>query len=195
MKRFYSKFRIGLITFALGLASVWLFGFKEESKSFSPSNVSVSDSKYENVKIPVTSTKSIGKHFGTREFTDEKECIKIIKRRCENGYREIYSLLKADGTALKEYENKIISGFYYVDPQEFELDIAGNEIIERIENFKNDFIKGTRIILKNRNGKNGKEFYEILLYDGKESLYYISAPNLEIALEFEEWQNEFNSQK
>ena len=192
MKRFYSKFRIGLITFAFGLASVWLFENKEQNKNFLTSSNTLQNLAHSNSKTSGFLSTQSSKRFGWRGFTERSDCFKTIKYKCENGFRGIYWQTGANGTALDK-NIKIISGFYNIEPQQFKQEIASSEILEKNERFKDDFTEGIRIILKKE--INNKEFYEILYYDEKEAQYYISAPTLQLALEFEQWQNDFNSRK
>lgn len=175
MKRFYLRFRVVLITLALGLASVsffnWFSDYWNEVSVELPKVASGSP-----IYVFPAYEKEIGKKFefngqgigntvlggwfsGRRYKSSDGQIIfkEIIRHKnAKNTQREINWSIKK---ATKVLESQTISD----------------------ENSKSN---EKRIILEY--GKEKKSF-EILKYDGEKTIRVIAAPSLELALEFEKW--------
>ena len=161
MKRFYSRFRIALMTFTLSLGFVWFFNFFQLPLA----SHEVDEFNLRNAIVVTTVPRNTA------------ESLKFMPtgRYCGMGYTQEY--MTRDDRSMSE-------GATRLSRNEFNRKLKGAQIIEKIENSKNRFDEeGLRVIAKILS-KKGEESFEILWY-GKGRLHYISAPTLDLALEFE----------
>jgi len=104
-------------------------------------------------------------------------------RGCGNGYAQGYST--SDGQWLSEG----VQRFETTKKARTELNkwiVQDTRIIKRIPNHKNRFGNfGERIVLINPPDEEGQETASIYWYGGGNTISYIDAPTLELALEFE----------
>lgn len=173
MKRLAFYFAVSLFTHLIGFTSVLLVGFlppiitipqelPEVREEIEVTPVAFDNTKQEPLK-------SLPKFMPTG-------------RGCGNGYSQGYDT--SDGQWLSEgvvvYESS--------KKARKELNkwiVEATRIIERVPNYKNRWgYLGERIVIANPPNKEGKETFSILWYEG-ETVFYIDAPTLELALEFE----------
>lgn len=175
MKRFAFYFAVSLFTHILGVGGVLLAGFLS----------SVSVLPYD--QIEVKEILEITPIFTIR--SSESERLQSLPRfmptgrACGNGYVQGYET--AGGQSLAE-------GVQVFDsPRESRAELAewvasAVRIVERVPNHKNRWGElGERIVLIYRSNKDEREGAGIYWYGGGDSISFIEAPTLEIALEFE----------
>lgn len=175
MKRFYTRFRMLLLTFAFGLASVnfvnWLTVYRSEI------SVNLPQVESSSVFEIITKRKWSGFEFfghgcGGRNSYGGESSVSVYQA---NDFRTV-------STSSSSHDNAKQAR------QEIELRIK--DALKVIE-FTKFFIKKSKIIQKRivlENEKNENKWIDILKYDDGKSLEIINAPTLELALEFEKWQ-------
>ena len=159
---------VALLTFVVGLTTVWSVGFLYEI-GLTQLNPFQSD---ETIISFVEPTKPKDSHRFTPTF-----------RACGAGYVQGYET--NDGQELTEG-----SAFYETSANAkravAKTITTATRIVERNSNFKNRFdMIGERIALIYKD-ETGKERASILWYDGGQIYTYINAPSLALALEFEQ---------
>ncbi|MDQ3061977.1 MAG: hypothetical protein M3R14_03815 [Acidobacteriota bacterium] len=179
MKRIIFRFSITILTIAIGVLSVFIFNvYQEVNRSLSNSKAVINPDKGKPkiIKLPFI----IDGKFMEVEI-DEKEPFTFLGHACGRGYVDGY---------ITSDEERLSSGLEKINPSKFRKEIQeASKVIENIENFKNrDGENGVRTIIQIESKGNNKQFYKIVWYDKKENMYYIIAPTLELALEFERWQ-------
>jgi hypothetical protein len=165
MKRFYSKFRIGLITFAFGLASVFTI------------NGSLQFSDEIPVNLPKTESSSIFEII-TRE--NWKGFIPV-GQGC-GGRNKYGGESSATSYRTSEWKHVSVSHGGYENSKDAKKEIAlrigdASQVIKRNKD---------NIILENQDGNT--KWIDVIKYDGKKSLEITSSTSLELIIEFEEWQ-------
>ncbi len=169
MKKLYFRFRILLMTFALGLASVFMFDGSLKSSNEIPVNLPKVQSESPIIVFP----KEAGLILNSVGITVTRGC----------GFNG------SNGTTWHMPSGKLSEGVNCGEnnketKKEFQELLAKSEIIERVKNVKNRRGEtGERIVVEVKD-KNEKPA-EILWYDGGKCYLYIKAPTLEFALEFE----------
>jgi hypothetical protein len=176
MKRFAFYFVVSLLTHFIGIASVLFASFL--------STVIVIPQNLPEVREELEVTPLV-------TFDSPKsETLKLLPkfmpfaRGCGNGYAQSY--WTSDGQWLSEG----VQVFETTKKTRAELNrwiTKATRIIERVPNYKNRWGDlGERIVIVNPLDKNGKESVSVLWYGGDNSVSYIDAPTLELALEFEQ---------
>lgn len=166
MNKLTLKIFLGLLTFLLGVIGYWSFEvFSKKSKlddketAKSRKSIETIDS-IENVNIEIQN-----KRFNS------------TSRGCgPRGYSQSY--ITNDGYRLSE-------GAWETSKKEFKKQISkAKRIIKIVENSMNkNGEKGLRVLTENITD-DGEKYFSILWY-GNGAMNYISAPSLELALEFE----------
>jgi hypothetical protein len=172
MKRFTLYFSVSLLAHVIGISGVLLANFLSTAIVIPQNFPEVSEEL--NVTpiatLDTTSLHSLPKFMPTG-------------RGCGNGYSQGYST--PDGQRM----NEGVQVFNTTRMARTELSkwIANaTRIVERIQNHKNrwgDF--GERIVIVNPPNENGADSVSILWYGRDNSVSYIDAPTLDLALEFE----------
>jgi hypothetical protein len=167
------------VTFAIGITGFWAYGVYKEIVSSMNNTVAI---KNPDSGKPKTFVLPVYLSDGELMKVDvkENERFTLLGHACGNGYVQGY---------ITNEGERLSTGLDIIKPKDFQKEVVEAEILSKIENYENtDGKKGTRFILKGRNNKTGKEFYELIWYDQKRNKYYITAPSLDLALEFEQWQ-------
>lgn len=169
MKRHYLKIRILLMTFALGLASVFLFNGSLKYSDEIPVNLPKVQSESPLIVIP-TEAKFISNSVGI-----------MVTRACGfNG---------SNSTTWHMPDGKLSEGVNCgknnkETEKEFQELLSKSKIIDRVKNVKNRREQiGERIVLQVT--EKNEKWAEIIWYDGGKCYLYIVAPTLEQALDFE----------
>jgi hypothetical protein len=174
MKRLAFYFAVSVFTHLFGFTSVWLVGILPTIMTI-PQELPEVREELEITPITFDNTKpdtlkSLPKFMPT-------------SRGCGNGYSQSYE------TSDRQWLYEGVEVFENSKKARTELNKWINQatkIIERIPNSKNRWGDlGERIVIANPPNKEGKETFSILWYGGGNSVSYIDAPTLELALEFE----------
>ena len=173
MKRYYLRFRFMLMTFALGLASVFAFD----------GSLKFSDEVY--VELPEVQSESV---------------FNIITKRNWNGFEPVgvgcggRNIYGGQGSVVayqnNSFRNASVSASSYGKAKD-----AAREIEQRIKDADKvleltEKSKHKRVVLESK--RNGKIWVDILEYTGGKRIDIITASTLELALEFEKWNNSQN---
>lgn len=180
MKRLHRKFRIALITLALGLASVdfmnWLDDYWNTPR----------------VELPQVENGSLLEVLIIDEYTGRNNVFDIkdanafspIGHGC--GGRNEYGG-ESSGTGYKAYNRQNIgtfsSGYDDGKSAKLELDLRIKAALEILEDNQNSKSKKQHTVLKTEDNK-----VEIIDYDGKGLIETERAPSLKLLREFEEWK-------
>ncbi|MBX7169432.1 MAG: hypothetical protein K1X72_00655 [Pyrinomonadaceae bacterium] len=178
MRSLLVKLALITITCLFGLLSVWCFGVLEEMLITLQKGVPVNPDSMKPQKIDAFAIRRVwfknGKGFVEVSAPENKRFIPYA-RGCKPGYSQSY--ITNEGDFMNE-------GVTPMNEKQLKKFLKNAEVIERVENAKNRHgDKGVRFITKNIS-KNGETYYEILWYGGN-LLFDITAPTLELALEFE----------
>ena len=169
MKKIYSKLRIGLATFALGLASVF---FLKGSLKFSD-EIDVNLPKVESSSIIEIITREKWKGF----IPVGQGCGGRNKYGGESG---------TTGYQTSDWKHISVSYSSYDSSKD-----AKKEISLRIaEAAKVLELKENKIILENQDGK--KTWIDVIKYQNGKSIEITTSPSLELISEFEKWQTRNN---
>lgn len=179
MKKLFVCFSVALLSTAVGLSSVFIFYVCEEinhSLNNSQALINPDKGKPKVIKLPFV----IDGEFMEVEI-DEEEPFTFLGHACGNGYVDGY---------ITGNEERLSSGLAKINPSEFRKEIReASKVIENIDDFKNrDGENGVRVVVQVEDEDGNKRFYKIIWYDKKENMYYIIAPSLNLAIEFEKWQ-------
>ena len=175
MKRFAFYFTVSLLTHAIGISGVML-------ASYLPTIIVIPQNLPEIAEeLEVTPLVT----FASPKSEPLKPLPKFMPtgRGCGSGYVQAYET--SDGQWLSEG----VQSFQTTR----EARVALNKwiknamrIIERVPNHKNRWgDMGERIVIVNPANKIGQETVSIFWYGGDDSVFFIDAPTLELALEFE----------
>lgn len=174
MKRLTFYFAVSILTHLIGFTSVCLVGFLPPVITM-PQELPEVREELEVIPVAFNNTKS--------ESLKSLPKFMPTSRGCGNGYSQSYET--SDGQWL--YEGVIV----YENSKQARLKLnkwiaEATKIIERIPNSKNRWGDlGERIVIANPKNEDGRRTFSILWYGGGESVSYIDAPTLELALEFE----------
>ena len=175
MKRFTFYFVVSLLTHIIGISSVLLVSFL--------STVIIIPQGLPEVKEEFEVTPLVTFDTAKSEPLNPLPKFMPTGRGCGNGYVQGYNT--TDGQWLSEG----VQVFETTKKTRAELNkwiAEATRIIERVPNYKNRWGDlGERIVIVNPLDKNGKESVSVLWYGGDNSVSYIDAPTLELALEFE----------
>lgn len=174
MKRFYLKFRIALMTLAIGLANVWFF-----NEVFG--DIPIDLPKTQSGKTIILSDKAEDK-FLEEIYSKLKEGeFEAIAHGCGNGYSTAYVSYdrKKAGDSVKSF------GDFSKARKEFDAEISkAKNIIKPLHETIRNEKKVSRIILTYKFEE--KEYVKILwIADNDKSYRMINAPDLKTVLEFE----------
>ena len=165
MRRFYLKCRIALITFTLGVASVFMLNGSLYFSDEVPVNLPQvkSSSVFEIItKENWKGFNFVGHACGGRNKHDGESWVSGYRT---NDWKKISisgsSHEKANG-AKKEFSLRIANAFKVLE--------SGK----------------SRIIVENQEDEN--KWIDLIKYENKKSLVIINSPTLELALEFEKWR-------
>lgn len=163
MKGRYFRFFTLTLTFTLGLSAVWFFGHLT----------------YVPREIPIVSAETIDIP------KPAKSRFSPYARGCGNIYVQSYET--DDGQFVAEG----LTGFRSKNlaRREFLKTVrSATAIVQRVRDARNHLGKrGERAVLRGKDKETGEGFVEILWYDGDDTVRFISAPSLELALEFEQY--------
>ncbi len=176
MKRFTFYFLVSLLTHFVGISSVLLASFLSTVIIF-PQNLPEIKEEFEVTPL-VT--------FDTAKSEPLKPLPKFMPtgRGCfRPGYVQGYS------TYNGQWLSEGVQVFETTKKTRAELNkyiAKATRIIERVPNYKNRWGDlGERIVIVNPPSEKGEETISVYWYDGGNSVSYIDAPTLELALEFE----------
>ena len=176
MKRFTFYFLVSLLTHVIGITSVLLVSFL--------STVIIIPQDLPEIKEEIEVTPLVT--FDTAKSEPLKPLPKFMPtgRGCfRPGYAQGYS------TYNEQWLSEGVQVFETSRKTRAELDkyiAKATRIIERVPNYKNRWGDlGERIVIVNPPSENGEETISVYWYDGGNSISYIDAPTLELALEFE----------
>ncbi len=175
MKRFTFYFLVSLLTHVIGITSVLLVSFLS-TIIIIPQNLPEITEELEVTPL-VT--------FDAAKSEPLKSLPKFMPtgRGCGNGYMQGYST--SDGQWLSEG----VRVFETSRKTRTELNkwiAKATRVVERVPNYKNRWDKlGERIVVVNPPNEKGQETVSIYWYGRGNSVSYIDAPTLELALEFE----------
>lgn len=169
MKRFYFQFRIMLMTFALGLASVFVF------------NGSLKYSDEVLVNLPKVKSSSV---------------FEIITKENWKGYQFV-----GQGCGgINKYEGQTwVTAYRTNDWKRVSIGGSSHETAKETINEFNSRIRDASKVLeisKKRavieNKREANKWIDIIYFENRKSLRIITAPQLEMAIEFEKWENSQN---
>lgn len=175
MKRFSFYFCVSILTHIIGIGSVLLASFL--------STVIVIPQNLPEVGEPFDIMATAACDTAKSEPLKSLSKFMPAGRGCGNGYAQSYNT--PDGQWLGEGVE------VYETPKKTRAKLnewltQATRIVERVPNYKNRWGDlGERIVMVNPVNKNGKESVSILWYGGDDSVSYIDAPTLRLALEFE----------
>lgn len=169
MKRFYLQFRIMLLTFAFGLAGVFLL------------NGSLKNSNEVSINLPQVKSSSV---------------FEIITKENWKGFQSVGHGCGGTnkyagetwGTAYRTNDWKSVSmgGSSHDTAKK-----TTTEFNSRIKDaFKVLEINKKRAVIENK--QNGEEWFNIIYFENSKSLRIITSSKLETAIEFENWQKSQN---
>jgi hypothetical protein len=164
MREIHLRIAIGLITFLLGISSVFVFKVATES-SLPAENLAV-------FRVIPISRDAIPRFTPTG-------------RACGGGYAQGYRT--NDGEAVVE---GVAGGR---DSKEIKRELRkwvrdAEQVIERLPKFRDHRGNvGERIVIVNRPGESGEGSVSIFFYGGGDYYRFIDAPSLDLALEFEQY--------
>lgn len=164
MKRFYSKFRITLLTFAFGLASFWFVDRVNVISEEIP--VDLPKAKFSSV-IDVSIVEE-GKDFITSGYVSSG------KTKYEGeGYTKLYH--------TNFFRAVLLDRISYSNPHDRKLELDSIlKDAQKVVSFSKN-----RIIIEN--SFDNKNWIEIIKLEDKKILKILTAPDLELALKFEKW--------
>ena len=163
MNRTMFRLLIVVLTFTIGITSVWLLSRKPKVKKALP-QVSAE-----------SSTAAI--------LESEKPKFTPAFRGCGMGYVQSYVL--PDGREMSEGSSCFESSRLARKEWRKLIDQA-SQIVNRVPQYKNRFgEKGERILALFPPDEYGRQWARIMWYDGGDCYLSINAPTLEVALEFE----------
>jgi hypothetical protein len=165
MTRIILSTLVVVLTFIIGFTGVWLLSRRDRPES-----------KGAPVSEPVDLLATPAPVPKSRRFTPSL-------RGCGMGYGQVYEM--PDGQAMSE--GSACSENSRIAKREWRKLIAkATKIVERVPRYKNRFGKwGERVVAFFPPDEHSEETARILWYDEGKCYLYISAPTLEIALEFE----------
>ncbi|HXH69954.1 MAG TPA: hypothetical protein VNI60_06350 [Pyrinomonadaceae bacterium] len=169
MKRFYSQFRIMLMTFALGLASVFL------------SNGSLKYSDEVSVNLPRVKSSSVFEIITKENWKGYQ----FVGQGC-GGTNQYEGETWVTAYRTNDWKSVSIGGSSHDTAKE-----TTNEFNSRIRDaFKILEISKKRAIIENK--KEGDEWIDIIYFEDRKSLRIITASELETAVKFESWKKSQN---
>lgn len=169
MKKFYKRFRVMLMTFALGLAIV---NFSNWYNEFNTDIV---------VNLPKVESEPIFEVITKRNWTG----FEFWGHGC--GGRNIYGgETSVSGYKTNDFKSVSAGTSYHDSKNEIkrEIDLRIKDAVKILEIIEKSTHK--RIVLENE--QDNKKWVDIIEYGGGKGIYIITAPSLKLALEFEHWQ-------
>ncbi len=165
MKRFYSRFRIMLMTFALGLASVFVF------------NGSLKYSDEVSVNLPQAESSSVFEIITKENWKGYQ----FVGQGC-GGTNKYKGETWVSAYRTNDWKSVSIGGSSHDTAKEMT-----NEFDSRIKDAFNVLeINKKRAVLANK--QESEEWIDIIYFENRKSLGIITASKLETAIEFENWQ-------
>jgi hypothetical protein len=162
MKRITFRLSVAVLTFLVGLTSVWLISVKPKTKKVVPQK-----------PIEVSTTMP----------EPERPRFMPTIRGCGMGYFQGYEL--PDGQTMSE-GTAAYSTSREAKKELRQMLARASTIVERVPAYKNRFgDEGERIVALFPPDENGKAWASIIWYGGGKNFWYIDAPSLELAREFE----------
>ena len=165
MKRIIFRTLVAVLTFIIGLTGVWLMSERAKPQA---SIMSVA----EPTALEIASASTSEPLRFTPTF-----------RGCGMGYGQVYAM--PDGQSMSE-GSSCSENSREAKRQWRKLLAKATKTVERVPRYKNRFGEwGERVVALFPPDEYSEESVRILWYDGGECYLYISAPTLDIALEFE----------
>jgi len=164
MKKFYSRFRIALITFALGLSSVFMI------------NGSLSFSREVPVTLPQVETTAVFEIITKENWKG----FQFVGQGC-GGRNKYNGEIWVSGYRTNDWKSVSVSGSSHETTKE-----TINEFNLRIKDASRILeIAEKRAVIENQEGEN--KSVNIIFFEDRRSLRIIDASKLETAIEFELW--------
>jgi len=173
MKKSFFKLIIAFTALIIGLASVWLLEFNKQQDKNSPTEAKLNENLF--VERKITSPTNLAKK--------ERFTMTSPFGGLNGSYGAIYDSSEGQklSTGVNCWETKSETLWAFAR----ELSVAKQRIKNSQITNKNNK-KAKRIVI--RIGEKETQSFEILEYDETKCYSIITAPTLELALEFEKWQ-------
>jgi hypothetical protein len=171
MKRFYLKFRVMLMTFALGLSGVFLF------------NDSLKTDKKITVNLPQTESAEVIEIITKRNWRG----FEVTGHGC-GGRNEYGGECSATGYVNENFEGVSVSNCGYQNLKNLnrEIELRIKKSVRIFENTQNEKLGSRRIVLERI--FNNERFFDVILNDGSMRLKIITAKKIDLLNDFEQWE-------